>query len=59
MENQDIDLLNDVQLVDLVPQVGPEIGPRYAMQPEAESGDTSVTEEKGFHASMPQNLQIR
>ena len=59
MENQDIDLLNGVQLVGLVPQVGPETGPRYAMQPEAESGDTSVTEEKGLHASMSENLQIR
>ena len=29
------------------------------MQPEAESGDTSVTEEKGLPASMSENLQIR
>ena len=56
MENQDIDLLNGVQLVDLEPQVAPESDPKYATQPETESGDTSVTEEKGFHASMSENL---
>ena len=33
MENQDIDLLNGVQLVGLVPQVRPQTDPKYATQP--------------------------
>ena len=33
MENQDIDLLNGVQLVGLVPQVRPQTDPKYVTQP--------------------------